>query len=228
MHLTSGNAESFVNKIIKGGSITGKFVDKLNPCMDEVKPLTEDNIYSDGSYDPNYYCPANFLGSQESNVNGYSYFFMKPKPQEFAMIVWTVYDYDNDALYISEQNGHGFFGGFDYDLSMNEDQEFEFEDGVGYSNFKAIIRKVQLPPAAAPRKAQTPKTDVKSTEYKVYPLNLTSELITGVSNINAGKTVESVKYVNLAGMVSDKPMEGVNIVVTRYTDGSVTTAKVLR
>ena len=51
---------------------------------------------------------------------------------------------------------------------------------------------------------------------------------TGVNDVNAGKQVAGVKYVNLAGVVSDKPFEGVNIVVTRYTDGTQSTMKILK
>ncbi len=39
--------------------------------------------------------------------------------------------------------------------------------------------------------------------------------------------VKSVKYVNVAGIVSDRPFQGVNIVVTEYTDGTSTTSKVI-
>ena len=50
---------------------------------------------------------------------------------------------------------------------------------------------------------------------------------TAVTDV-AGKTVAGVKYYNLAGMASDKPFDGVNIIVTTYTDGSRSSAKVLR
>ena len=46
----------------------------------------------------------------------------------------------------------------------------------------------------------------------------------GVSDI-AAPAVQSVKYVNLAGMESDKPFAGLNIVVTTLADGSRRTAK---
>ena len=42
----------------------------------------------------------------------------------------------------------------------------------------------------------------------------------------AGAQVVSVRYVNVAGISSDRPFEGVNIVVTTYSDGSTTTTKV--
>lgn len=37
-----------------------------------------------------------------------------------------------------------------------------------------------------------------------------------------------IKYVNIAGMESSKPFDGVNIVVTTYTDGTKAVKKVLK
>ena len=51
---------------------------------------------------------------------------------------------------------------------------------------------------------------------------------TGVNDVNAAKTVTSVKYINAAGMVSDTAFDGINIVVTKYADGSQSTAKVVK
>ena len=51
---------------------------------------------------------------------------------------------------------------------------------------------------------------------------------TAVEEINAGKTVASVNYFNLAGQMSAQPVDGVNIVVTTYTDGTRSTAKVIK
>ena len=48
-----------------------------------------------------------------------------------------------------------------------------------------------------------------------------------VTDIN-NKTVANIKYVNIAGMESNKPFDGVNIVVTTYTDGTVSTVKVIK
>lgn len=42
------------------------------------------------------------------------------------------------------------------------------------------------------------------------------------------KQVLSYTYYNIAGMSSSKPFDGVNIVITRYTDGTQTATKVLR
>ena len=51
---------------------------------------------------------------------------------------------------------------------------------------------------------------------------------TSVKDVNADKTVAGVRYVNLAGMTSSEPFDGVNIVVTSYTDGTTSTAKVIK
>ena len=51
---------------------------------------------------------------------------------------------------------------------------------------------------------------------------------TGVENINADKQVAGVRYINVAGQESDTPFNGVNIVVTTYTDGTTSTVKVVK
>jgi len=50
---------------------------------------------------------------------------------------------------------------------------------------------------------------------------------TGVTTVDAGKQVVSRSYYNLAGMASDKPFQGINIEVTRYTDGSQSAVKTI-
>ena len=44
----------------------------------------------------------------------------------------------------------------------------------------------------------------------------------------AQKTINNVKYYNVAGMESNVPFEGVNIKVTTYNDGTVNTSKVIK
>ena len=51
---------------------------------------------------------------------------------------------------------------------------------------------------------------------------------TAINEISGTKTVASVAYYNLAGQQSAQPMNGVNIVVTTFSDGSTTTAKVIK
>ena len=53
-------------------------------------------------------------------------------------------------------------------------------------------------------------------------------IATGVEDVNAEKTVAGVIYYNLLGAASDSPFEGVNVVVTTYTDGTKSSKKILK
>ena len=55
-----------------------------------------------------------------------------------------------------------------------------------------------------------------------------SSIPVSINEFMAGKSVIGVTYVNALGMQSNKPFDGVNIVVTKYSDGTTTTTKVLR
>ncbi len=229
IQLTSENAGDFVGKIIKGGSIQGTFTNKTNPTMTGVT-LTNDDIYSDGSYEPNYYIPCNFYGNQSCQTSQHGqpghgdYFFMTPKPQEYATIVWAIWDSDSQKMVITEdpiKNSHQFKGSFSINLNMNsgitnpEALHDGMDDGFAY-NFNAIIRV---------------NSSKAGSDLMVYPLDLSAatDPSTAIESVVASNgEVKSVKYVNVAGMVSDVPFEGVNIVVTEYTDGSRTTSKMLR
>ena len=62
------------------------------------------------------------------------------------------------------------------------------------------------------------------------PAKMEYTSLTGINNltVDTNKKVVSVKYVNVAGIESSTPFQGVNIVVTRYDDGSQTTTKVIK
>ena len=51
---------------------------------------------------------------------------------------------------------------------------------------------------------------------------------TAINSINTdGDEIESVTYVNMSGVQSKQPWDGVNIVVTRYKSGATKSSKVL-
>lgn len=74
------------------------------------------------------------------------------------------------------------------------------------------------------------KDDASGKYYvkKSEELKPNTSIPTAISTVNANAQVESVRYYNVAGVESSKPFNGVNIVVTRYTDGSTKTSKVVR
>ena len=52
--------------------------------------------------------------------------------------------------------------------------------------------------------------------------------ITAIEAVNTATDVKQIRYYNIAGIESSEPFEGVNIVVTTYTDGSKSVNKILR
>lgn len=54
------------------------------------------------------------------------------------------------------------------------------------------------------------------------------QVITGIDKVSEVAPFAEVTYYNVMGVASHKPFEGVNIVVTRYSDGTTTTQKVIR
>lgn len=63
--------------------------------------------------------------------------------------------------------------------------------------------------------------------YYLMPIAIDTNIPTGVNDVNA-KAVAGVKYVNVSGMESSTPFDGVNIMVTTYTDGTVKAVKVVK
>lgn len=59
----------------------------------------------------------------------------------------------------------------------------------------------------------------------VYYLFDDENIPTAIESVDAGKSIASVKYVNLAGVESSTPFSGMNIVVVTYGDGTKSTNK---
>ena len=71
--------------------------------------------------------------------------------------------------------------------------------------------------------------DGDSQEYFIVQTSGTiDEWVVGLNELNNYSVVESVTYVNPQGMQSSRPFDGVNIVVTRYSDGTTRTTKIIR
>lgn len=242
------DAERFVKKIINGGAIKGNFTDKLNPTLTGATALTDEDIYAAGSYANNFYCMANFAAwpagadhlyqTAAAGVSaGSNFFFMNPKPQEYATIAYAVWMGDDTFVIPAAnggQNGNDFNGAIKVAWDYNEGASARDLDNAGVGNqvykFNAIIKKAAAANGAPRRVAG--KDGQSASGYVVYPTNLTAStdgsIITVVDELQSGKAVDGVRYVNVAGQVAATPWQGVNIVVTRYTDGSTRTTKVVK
>ena len=51
---------------------------------------------------------------------------------------------------------------------------------------------------------------------------------TGLNSVIVDRSVTGVTYYNMMGQASDSPFDGMNIIVTRYSDGTTSTAKVIK
>lgn len=99
-------------------------------------------------------------------------------------------------------------------LVLNPDVETD-EVAEGKVTYKYDVRK----------EADAPAED-KHTEFTLLWYT-EPQVITGVEQITAGKAVAAVTYYNPSGMASNKPFDGLNIVVTVHADGTVTSHKAM-
>lgn len=218
-----------VGKKISAGTVTGKYIDNRNYTI-EVLP-NENKQYTlplNGSagYDMNVYCAANFLEgnlnlTNEStgavDANGIIYFFMNPKVQEICEITYAEWD---GEMFVAPDNT-GIQGAFQVDWSHNASGTPTLRVGQMY-RFTAVVSR---PPMFSNLNAGGSASD----NFVVYPANLSGDdnIVTGINGIynDSYREVIAVDYVNTTGLTSKKPFHGVNIVVTRYSDGTKTTVK---
>ena len=110
-----------------------------------------------------------------------------------------------------------------------------------YDTFEAVTSK----PSAAPGlKAYGDMVNIEDVKYtvalyvkddasgkyyvKTDEITPATSIPTAISTVNANAQVESVRYYNVSGIESSKPFAGMNIVVTRYTDGSSRITKLVK
>ena len=108
------------------------------------------------------------------------------------------------------------------------------KEAVTNGDIKFVVRyyykKVVTEPASPDQPAGMRGNRDGGADYAIYEKSTSSSnIVTGVNELwNTGKVVISQTYVNALGMQSDKPFDGLNIVVTRFSDGTTTTTKVVR
>lgn len=238
--------------VLKAGTVRGVLPNVKNPTMEIITLDDGSGIQTNGTSTYasnvtkvgatlNVFTPAHFVGSQTGAVSGRNYFFVTPKPNEYARVTWAVCTavsgstatfaipeskYQGGTEFDNEDN---LKGGFTADLSKVPGGATPTVGNV-YS-FPAIITLNESSASPAPRRAPSSynggDAGTPAYDYVVYPLSL-SDVTTGVTEVSSSKTVANVTYVNIAGMQSNEPFDGVNIVVTTYTDGTRSAVKVIR
>lgn len=229
-------------KYIEPATIKGTYSDVNNYTITMANQTLQLN---DGGepYVKNLYCTANFL-PKNLNINGGAgaegiyhgepahYFFMNPKVQEVCEITYA--EWDGDNLFIvplptaenPTQNDSQIDGAFTVDWTYNcTNQAPSLTKGAPY-RFLAVVQRTD---GSSYLKGVERKP---SSDFIVYPLNLdpvnNNNVITAIGGVQSGKTITRVVYYNLLGVGSDKPHHGINIVETRYSDGSRSTVKVVK
>jgi|GEM_PF-1989354 len=136
----------------------------------------------------------------------------------------------------------GWYTNYNILPSLNEDSE----NVNAFTISDTFIAKVGAPQSNAPALMATGDDNLLSVDYKVYlyvedkntgkfyvrtstaHVDWDSSVATGITGIDASAQVESVRYYNTIGVESETPFQGLNIVVTRYSDGTTTTVKAVR
>ncbi len=215
-------AQKYVGKVIKGGTLTGVLTNKLNPTM----TVTESTVPTEaGSYDENNYIGCNFMTPNvQSNIfwhgETYNFFFIEPKPQEYVKVHWARYNGGSAAgAHFDIVTDSDAKGSFNVDWSLFPGNWEDFIVNNAYS-FHAIVRYVEGTKAGA-------KAGAVEGNYMVFPLE-GGDIVTGISNISSDAQVAGVTYVNMLGYESTTPFKGINLVVTHYTNGTTRVSKELR
>ena len=69
--------------------------------------------------------------------------------------------------------------------------------------------------------------DLQQHVYTACPIEEKQDL-SGVNTVNTAREIVGVQYVNMAGITSEQPFEGMNMVVTTYADGTKEVTKKLQ
>jgi len=241
---------NLVGKKIAAGTVKGTYYNPNHKIVLTSAPTEGDAL----AYVPNTFCPANFM-AENIDADGAKgshdkfFFFLNPKVQEYAEVTMAVWVGGDDNVFVvpakegTRVNGNDFSGAFSVDWSLNNwdrlslgyeaDQSANLtakndNDGIQIYKFRAIIRVPETAGTVNAQRKVAGKDVTPDGTYKVFPLDLavdSENIVTGVSRVDAGRAVQRVTYSDLAGRVSNRPFAGVNIVVTRYTDGTVHTSK---
>ena len=208
--------------------ITGKLTNLENPA---ITVSTMPTLLDEVNYTPNTFITCNFVSE---NWNNASYFFVKPKPCEYAFITWALWDKASKAFIVPEDgNTAGLTGGFrvkldliDYPNLTSNDPCDLYEDGEAYQ-FYAIIKRSSS--GTKSTKASGDNSNI-GDEFTICPLDFSSENI--ITNINKpiveDTTVVKTEYYGVNGMLLyGKPEQGICIERQYMSNGNIISKKII-
>lgn len=242
--------DDVVGHVLKPKAVTGTYSDDVNYTIamsmpeQDGKVIFENMIGDAFTYNENLYCTANFLSENLVGENGDTqsaaaehYYFVNPKIQEVAEVTFAVW---NGSYFVAPAPQEGtstneseINGAFNVDWRYNSYDIKTLASNKAYQ-FMAVVQKPVAVAGGMGLKDEsevTPMGCSPDDTYMVFPLNLDpsnkDQVITSIARPVVSKTVSRVMYYNLMGVASAVPFQGVNIVVTEYSDGSRQARKVV-
>ena len=234
-----------------------KFVVEEGPVVDEQGTYIP-NTYGPANFlERNLTLKDGDLGAQ-SAANGKYYYFLNPKIQEYALVTFALWDRDQQIFVVPERegfavNGHNFDGairldggnegldGWQYnmygdirqylDLEENKDNMYQFHILIQRDNFSYGPVDNSNPANSGTTFNSIKPDQTASQNIKAYPLDLKADgtnIVTAVNEVKLSTEVDGIRYYNVMGQESTTPFDGINIMVIRYTDGSMVTKKIYR
>ncbi|MBQ4367847.1 MAG: hypothetical protein II786_07175 [Muribaculaceae bacterium] len=204
-------------KVFKPGTLVGNISDaSTNPLLTLDHAPVPYKIYDTSAFEDAE--PDAFV-IDECSLDHYDNF--RPKPNQVIAI--SGYYFDGKLRGWSNNKGMSA----DLDLSWYEGENTFTEGGAYYVKpVVTTIKEAWNAPSGAPAKMAA-DDELYFQNYTLYPLEV-PETATAVNELGIDKNVAGVKYVNVAGIESNEPFQGVNIMVTTYNDGTQKAVKVIK
>ena len=196
------NPGNFVGHTIKGGTITGKLIDKRNPEIEvSSAPVKNDeNVV----YRPNVYIPCAFMGrTQQATESRLTFAFVQPKPQEYIKVDRAIFSSENggEEFYIPAPddvqgiNSQHLRGGVKAFFDLYESSSRPTLQDRGYYSFEAINRIGNAPQRLISGRSKKEQSYFEpyveggaSDKFIVYPLELPPTPIrTGIDDLCIGQ-----------------------------------------
>lgn len=195
---------------LESGAVMGVFTDGVNPYMTAV----ETPVQAESEVDV-------IVKSYDLATDLFA-----PKPNE-VLDVTGCYQGDKLTGYSGDNNGFGQEVSLNNDWMVGDVPTLTAKGQYKFTQCVAQLKEAWTDAASgAPARVAATDPDAASN-VEIYPF-VYPDVMTAVTDINTGKAVTSVKYYNAAGVAADNAFEGVNIMVTKYADGSQSVSKVVK
>ncbi|MBR5117272.1 MAG: hypothetical protein IK100_01345 [Muribaculaceae bacterium] len=171
------------------------------------------------------------LGSKKEKVKVTQINQVTNQPEE-SEITYSLGTFGARRMITTEQPGDA-----DYDKVLHNSFTVGFFVRIYLTRESNLADLNTQQPQSAPRpRAANPITDSEYADGKYYVVEKSIEVEVKPNDVPTGiiiqnldtREVVGVTYYNVTGIESSEPFDGVNIMVTRYSDGSTTTTKILK